>query len=307
MNNSYLTIAKKVLGETQQALSARQILDIAYNLQIVPKELYGRTQHKTLHARLAENILKYRTQSEFARTAPGRFCLRSNFVELQKNGCNEREYVAPVRANQLKNFYVLCIDKKILENSASITNRLYFGSWPIENTYYEILSEAALRSESIYVRVIVVLIRDNEILVLRAPTRFGDQFDGTVSIGLIGFLKRDDFDLFSNDDYGLEQAADRTLSEQLYLDIGSIDEMVPLQRRDRIPCVVEPKRGSDYSAVAAITVYNCVPNSKADKKIAALENVDWHPAGLHLNTPNLDPWSRDLIERKVLNQYLELF
>jgi hypothetical protein len=53
--NSYLTIASKVLSEARQPLSAVQILRAAYDLQIVPRDLYGKTQHKTLQARIAED------------------------------------------------------------------------------------------------------------------------------------------------------------------------------------------------------------------------------------------------------------
>jgi hypothetical protein len=38
--DSYLEIARKVLREARQPLSARQILKAAYQLQIVPRDLY---------------------------------------------------------------------------------------------------------------------------------------------------------------------------------------------------------------------------------------------------------------------------
>src|SRR5262245_60488185 len=102
--NSYLTIAAKVLREARQPLSASQILKAAYQLQIVPATLYGKTQHKTLHARLAEDILRHRNKSIFIRTEPGRFFLRSLLHDRTISPRHKKEYIAPLRADQLENF-----------------------------------------------------------------------------------------------------------------------------------------------------------------------------------------------------------
>ena len=50
-------IARRVLQEARQPLSAKEILQVAYQMQIVPPDLFGRTQHKTLQARLFTDIL----------------------------------------------------------------------------------------------------------------------------------------------------------------------------------------------------------------------------------------------------------
>ena len=69
--DSYLDLAANVLRELRRPLDARQMLKTAYQLSIVPRNLYGKTQHKTLHARLAEDIRKQPTRSAFVRTGPG--------------------------------------------------------------------------------------------------------------------------------------------------------------------------------------------------------------------------------------------
>jgi hypothetical protein len=74
--DNYLSIARRVLQSARRPLTPREIMVEAFKSGFVPNHLHGRTQHKTLQARLSENILKQREQSAFFRTSPGRFFLR---------------------------------------------------------------------------------------------------------------------------------------------------------------------------------------------------------------------------------------
>ena len=82
--NSYLQIAQSVLQKSRQPLSAREILDAAYRLQLVPEHLFGKTQYKTLQARLSEDLLRNRKRTIFARTGPGRFVLREQLSKKKQ-------------------------------------------------------------------------------------------------------------------------------------------------------------------------------------------------------------------------------
>ena len=73
--DSYLQVAQSVLRSTRRPMSARAILDVAYAAGIIPAHLYGKTQQKTLQARLSEDILHHREVSAFYRTEPGQFFL----------------------------------------------------------------------------------------------------------------------------------------------------------------------------------------------------------------------------------------
>ncbi len=55
--DNYLDIAQKVLKASRRPMTANAIMDAAYKAQIVPVHLFGATQHKTLQARLSEEIL----------------------------------------------------------------------------------------------------------------------------------------------------------------------------------------------------------------------------------------------------------
>ncbi len=76
--DAYLHIAEEVLRLERRPMSARAMLVAAYRHNIVPSHLFGRTQHKTLGARLSKDILERREKSAFFRTAPGRFFLRAH-------------------------------------------------------------------------------------------------------------------------------------------------------------------------------------------------------------------------------------
>jgi hypothetical protein len=72
---NYLDIAETVLRTARRPLSARAIMEAAHRGGIVPAHLYGKAQHKTLQARLSEDILQYKLESRFFRTDPGLFFL----------------------------------------------------------------------------------------------------------------------------------------------------------------------------------------------------------------------------------------
>ena len=76
MRDSYLEAAQAVLRARGKPLSAREILYDAKKYGFLAPHLHGATMHKTLHARLSEDILKPRFRSIFYRTSPGVFFLR---------------------------------------------------------------------------------------------------------------------------------------------------------------------------------------------------------------------------------------
>lgn len=73
-------------------------MSLAYLSGVVPHHLHGSTQHKTLGARLSEDILIHRRRSKFFRTRPGRFFLR----EFIKDRSLPLEYRTPIVAARRK-------------------------------------------------------------------------------------------------------------------------------------------------------------------------------------------------------------
>src|SRR5258707_9859207 len=65
--DAYLIIAEAVLRAARRPLSPRSIMNAAFKAGIVPEHLFGKAQHKTLHARLSEDILDNKLESRFFR------------------------------------------------------------------------------------------------------------------------------------------------------------------------------------------------------------------------------------------------
>lgn len=63
-------------------MTAREILKTAYARGYVSRHLHGATQHKTLGARLSEDILERGERSQFYRASPGRFFLAELIDDL---------------------------------------------------------------------------------------------------------------------------------------------------------------------------------------------------------------------------------
>src|SRR5689334_7283892 len=74
--NRYLAMARLILRARRVPLSARDLVQEAEKLGLMPADLGGKTQHKTMQARLSTDILFNRERSFFYRVSPGRFFLR---------------------------------------------------------------------------------------------------------------------------------------------------------------------------------------------------------------------------------------
>ncbi|MDW3117826.1 MAG: winged helix-turn-helix domain-containing protein [Roseovarius pacificus] len=93
MADQYLTLAEEVLQIHGRPLTAHQILREARRYDLMPAHLYGETQHKTLQARISDNIHAEKSSSRFYRVGVGRYFLR----ELSDDPTLPRELVQEKR------------------------------------------------------------------------------------------------------------------------------------------------------------------------------------------------------------------
>lgn len=103
--DAYLTLAEEVLEASRTPLSSREIIQRAYFMNLVPRHLHGRTQHKTLTARISEDILRYRESSIFFRPYPGRYFLSKFIDDDSLPDEYRRPIIAKRRARQLNREY----------------------------------------------------------------------------------------------------------------------------------------------------------------------------------------------------------
>lgn len=301
--DSYLKMAQTVLSKMRRPLDARQILRTAYNLSIVPKNLYGKTQYKTLHARLADDIRKQHARSEFVRTDPGRFFLRRFLRDQTIPSAHKREYPARPRADQLRNFDVICLRKADLPIAAG-DDLLDLAFLSPYRTLNRRLTDIYDDDSFVFLRIFVIVERVHHIVMRRSFSKTNDAMASKWSLGIIGFVKDQDSTMFSEDPYGLVEASLRTLCEQL--DLTHQDtEFIRTGHLIRFLGFLVTPTDAHENSLAAVTVCHC---PEAFDPIARYHNpksLYWHAIHTQVNDWSVfDPWSRELNARRTIERYL---
>lgn len=292
--NSYLQIAQAVLQKSRQPLSAREILRAAYRFQMVPKHLFGKTQYKTLQARLSEDMLRNRSKTLFARTAPGRFVLRQ---QLASSKADHDEYVAPLRAYQLKQFDVICADQEDIDAmwNGSVSVAPFSGlsaAFMRQIPLLEVENEPSL----VHLRILVTIKCLNKFLSLNSmPTASGR------SLGFSGYLKGKDADLFSSEPFGFDEASRRTIAEQTTLPKEDIDDLTALMAIKSLQCIKRLDQHEASGSVVLLTSYECAEPEKFISHIPAHRSARWVQIPTEINDrDSLEPVSRTVVDNHVL-------
>lgn len=294
--NSYLQLAEAVLNKTNQPLSASEILEAAYRLQLVPEHLFGKTQHKTLQARLSEDLLRNRERTAFARVAPGRFVLRSRLgVEDQSS----EEFIAPLRAYQLKKFDVICADREELESIwkesesfVPLTSVLAAFSKQVP------LVEAEKSLQLVHLRLLVSIKSLGRVLTVNSQR--DPSYGQGRSFGFLGYLKGVDIDLFSRDHLGLKEASFRTLQEQTGLPRQLVEQIIKTVELDAIDCLSLLDSSEAQNSVVVLTSFECDQPEEFASYIPAHRSPRWVRLPSEINDlDSLEPLSQKIFESEV--------
>ncbi len=300
--DSYLDIARKVLVETRRPLSARQILKIAYRMQVVPADLFGRTQHKTLQARLSTEILHHKARTDFYRTGPGMFSLRSLGGDPGSVAPRTREYLAPSRAAQLGRFEVLVFARSSLcalspgdgVRLRAIDLRQAFGD-------HSMLKDLTRDGNVVPLRLMVLLLHEGSLLLRqRRPVEIGS-IPSRTAAGFEGVVRRDDKQLFSEDDFGLMEAASRTVAEWLSLSPLILSRLRPLTAECRAPVLFE--EGSEPAAddLMVFLAFDCADVPEVVEATRDRATFDWQHLPVRANDlDRFDRWSARILEDRSL-------
>ncbi|WP_120499927.1 winged helix-turn-helix domain-containing protein [Roseovarius sp. EL26] len=296
--NSYLQIAQSVLQKSRQPLSAREILDAAYRLQLVPEHLFGKTQYKTLQARLSEDLLRNRKRTIFARTGPGRFVLRE---QLCKKKTDNSEYVAPLRAYQLKQFDVICAAQEDIDTmwTAGATVAPFSGlakAFTRQLPLLEVEKEPSL----VHIRLLVTIKCLDRFLSLNS-TLTASETSGR-SLGFSGYLKGMDADLFSIDSFGFDEASRRTLTEQTTLPKDDLCNLTSLIADHSLQCIKRLDQDEAGKSVVLLTSYECPEPDRLISHIPTHRSPRWVQIPSEINNrDSLEPVSRAIVDNHVLD------
>lgn len=290
--NAYLKLAKAVLSKSSQPLSAAEIMDAAYRLQLVPDHLYGRTQHKTLQARLSEDILYNRNDTTFARAAPGKFVLREKLDTSKTSGA---EYIAPLRSYQLRKFDVLCAYKSEVA-----------AAWRHDNDHVPLasvlrafnrqlpLSRAERSPDVAHLRILVCIRNDDRVLTVNSH---GDpSFGPGRSVGFLGYLKASDIDLFSQQEFGLNEASLRTLREQTGLSGLELGKLTACVALESLTCFSAFDVSPSDVSVVVITAYECKEPDQFMSQVPSHRQPRWACIPKEINDIDaLEPLSKKML------------
>lgn len=291
--DAYLEIAARILRAERRPLSPQAILAAAYQRAFVPPHLHGRTQHKTLQARISEDIVLRREQSAFFRTGPGRFFLREFLHDDSIAEEFRQPFPARRRLRELARGPVLAIDCGALKEAAD-------ENTPIRpEKIFELLRTDRYRytdpkrgsQDLVPVRSFVCVHRDANVLSYRVG-RYRDDRDSFMlrrSIGFYTFVHSDEHTLFNVDDFGIVEAGIR--ASRIDLDIPAAN--APEESEASLEFFIWSSTVTKTTDLIAVVRFSCPKWFEPTKRRLALNDLSWLDASRPLNNiEDFDPWSR---------------
>jgi hypothetical protein len=291
--DAYLRIAEQVLRAIRRPMSAKGMLEAAYQASIVPSHLYGRTQEKTLQARLSEHILKYKQSGRFFRTGPGVFFL----TELESDPTIPDEFKdhfsARRRTRDLFRAPALGFRRSFLESN-------FRGR---HDDWRRFLRDAADADAIKYIEPIhsypdympawtFSIVRRGSSLLSYCIGRYRDDRDTFASKRTVGFpamLSYFDLTLFSGPDMGASSCGLRTLLVDLDLSVNAF-----AGAKLDAPTILFALLASDAHETSLLFVMDwpCPPWFEPTKRRLSLNNTRWvdlrNPAN---SIDEFEPWS----------------
>lgn len=297
--DSYLALAERVLATQKRALSALEILRIAYREGIAPPHIQGRTQHKTLQARLSEDILRFREESAFYRPAPGRFFLHSLRNDPAVPESDRTPIVARRRKRDLPQHQALAFWQPHLKKEAAASGELKPASFVrlIEKgSYHYAASSKQVKIDDVLVWSFVVVVKAGRVLSYRAGP-YREQRDSFMSKRVIGFYSpvvENDMTLFDQVDHGVVWSGMKALASDLDL----YDDVAwrALNANSKLQTMIIPKSDTGSESLLAVISFACPDWFEPTSSRLAINELQWLDLSVPMNhTDDFDPWSQTLL------------
>lgn len=299
--DAYLEIARRVLREARRPLPPREILRRGLSSGLVSSSLYGKTQHKTLQARLSEDILFRRERSSFFRTKPGYFFLR----EFLNDPTVPVEFRTPIvarrRRRELAYPQALAFDK---ESAKELCQTSVVSPRPVldllhDGRYHYAESSRARSPSDVLVWSFVLVLRSNLLLTYRHG-RYREDRDSFLLKRSVGFfcpVVHDDLTLFDRADHGIVESGVRALTVDLNLTTDA-----QLARNAELKCFLCTSHDNPPNLLGLVTFQAPEWFEPLTRRLA-INDLSWHDTQVQLNHyEDFDPWSRMILENidKVL-------
>lgn len=300
--DSYLSFSQAVLRLARRPLTSRQIVEIAYRNDMVPSQLYGKTQHKTVGARLSEDILKRRDRSLFFRNEPGKFFLREFLSDPSIPENYRTPIVARRRRRELRRGSPLAINRENVDALVSAAEAHHDKLSLIANAnglHYAKQGSENNHGPELYVWSYVMFRRGLEVLTYRHG-RYREGRDGFMQRRSIGFFTPvvdADRDLFDYGDHGIILSGLRAVAFDL--DIPHIAFQSDfIDESTRITDFVVAQDVQGHEDLLVVLWVECPPHFEPLTRRLAINDLRWIRLDVPVNhIEDFDPWSQLIITR----------
>lgn len=294
--DSYLDIAYKVLSAARRPMSAKAILAAAHRSAIVPINLKGRTQVKTLQARLSEDILYHRSSSRFFRTEPGQYFLCELIADPDIPDKYKERFPARRRTRDLQGAWPLAFDEEFLENhlrkDADIPVDTLLRSVSSHNAFRYLEKHEKLGGDLPTVWTFSLVRRGKQLLSYRVGRYRDDReaFANKRSIGFPGAITESDFTLFSRDDFGIRENA----MSVLMMDLDLTPKTFPAEQFEAPEPIFafESTGDNNVRSLLIVMLWSCPEWFEPTMRRLSLNDPTWLDAKVCPNNiDDFEPWS----------------
>ncbi len=259
-------------------MSAREILAQAYVHHAVPSHLHGKTQEKTLQARLSEDISRLRESSLFFRTNRAEFFLREFIGASNIPSAYQTEFFARPRRKDLKNERILAFSerRRHLNEPKFLSKADLDRVFSREDYRYTTWSELSAERNLMPVYSFVIFHNDYEILTHEVGQFNADNHPskGLRSLGFGSVVRAHDSDLLYDAYYGIVGSAINELVYSLGLS-RELAREARYEERIALHCGIasfDPRIGSHLRAVMS---YHCPDDFQVSKASLSLNRLAW--------------------------------
>lgn len=294
--DSYLDIAHQVLSAARRPMSAKAILAAAHRAELVPLHLRGRTQVKTLQARLSEDILYRRSASRFFRTEPGQYFLCELISDPTIPEKFKERFPARRRTRDLQTTWPLAFEEWFVKQRIRTAEHAPVDELLKEASAlnaFKYLEKTAKSDETLTTVWTFSLVRRGTQLLSYRVGRYRDDreaFANKRSIGFPGAMTESDWTLFSKDDFGIRENA----MSVLLMDLDLTPKTFPAEQFEAPePLFVFESVGDNKArSILIVMLWSCPDWFEPTMRRLSLNDPAWLDAMVCPNNiDDFEPWS----------------
>lgn len=255
MADSYLQLAEEVLRARGKPLSAKLILFEAKRFGLLPEHLSGSTMHKTLQARISDDINILRKKSRFYRVGIGKYFLRELSQDTTLPISMRRESEPKGRVRSIRNSRLLHSQNPSRRSNTKLLESKSALAWIKERNAFKFAGD--LNDGEVLVGTFTV-VRVNGSVLLYQLGKFShfytDNCQKSSSIGLRSYIDEFDDDIFKVAELGMDFAAVREVMRNLEVTIdgAKVDDRYFRQNMKVLGAVIEDETKSLFFIVQVL-------------------------------------------------------